>query len=324
VPVFSFDKAWNDLQQGKIPLFVLLHGDEQFLARKFVRMMRQVLQGVWGEVEYVEWDQEAQLADIYTSLETVPLGVGGRLVVVNSPADLKPYLRNKNSHVAAIFLFEKKLKKSDKSLQLVAERGWVVECLPLKGKALEKWIQAEARARKKELPASAVKYLRFLCGDNLALASQELEKACLFMGPQEPRIDVAALQAVGSRSTERSIFEFVDAVAGRKGAAAQEILSDLLAQGEPPVLLISLLSRHFLQLLEAGCLLAEGVSGGELGKVMGIHPYVGKKLQEQSRFFTIPETERILDSLLELDHAVKKGKGSPVLLIESLLGEICR
>lgn len=185
-------------------------------------------------------------------------------------------------------------------------------------------MQAEARAREKELPAAAARYLRFLCGDNLALASQELEKACLFLGPRAPQVDIATLKVVGSRSTRRSVFELVDAVAGRKGALAREILSDLLAQGEPPVLLISLLSRHFLQLLEASCFLAEGGSGRDLAKVMGVHPYVGKKLQQQSRFFTIPEIEQILDSLLELDRSVKKGKGAPILLIESFLGEICR
>lgn len=326
MPVFSFNQARDGLRGGKIPPFLFLHGEEQFLARELVRLVRRKLEKRWGEVEYVEWDEDSPAMDVYTSLTTIPLVGGGRLVVVNSPPApaLGSYLKIKNPRLAAVFLFRTRLKKNDSMVRLAAECAWVVECAPLKGKDLEQWMRAEAGSHKKKLSPSAAEYLRFLCGDNPALISHELEKACLYLGSRAREIDAVTLQEVGSRSTGRSVFELVDAVAGRKGAVALEILRDLLGQGEPPVRIIALLSRHFLQLLEAGCLLSEGVPPPNLAGVMGVHPYAGKKLQQQVRFFTIPETERILDSLLALDRMVKQGKGAFDLLLESFLGEICR
>jgi DNA polymerase-3 subunit delta len=213
----------------------------------------------------------------------------------------------------------KKLKKKD--LKDI-ENGWVVECIPLKGRELVRWLQEEAISRGNELPTAAAEYLRFSCGENPALLSQEIEKASLYLGKKQRRITVDVFQSVGSRTAGRTLFELVDAVAERKGSAAVEVLQELLAQGKPPVLLVSMLSRHYLQMLEAYWLLEEGVSPGELSGVMVVHPFVAKKLMKQIRSYHLSEIEKILDGLLELDLSLKKGKGSPELLMTSFLGTV--
>lgn len=326
MPVFSYYQARKALQEGKIPPFMFLHGEEWFLARELIRLARRKLEECWGSVEYLEWDEDSPAGDVGISLTTLPLVGGGRMVVVDSPspAALESYRQIKNPRLLAVFIFRHGLKKDDGLVHRLAESGWVVECAPLKGRELERWMQAEAESRQKRLTRTAAEYLRFSCGDNPALIRHELEKVSLYLGPRVREISTAALQQVGSRSIGRSIFDLVDAVAARKRGAAGEIMRDLIGQGESPVRLLALLSRHFLQLLEAAWLLKEGVSPAALAEVMRVHPYAGKKLQQQVRFFTLPELEKALDSFLEIDRAVKQGQGEPVLLLESLLAEICR
>jgi DNA polymerase-3 subunit delta len=55
---------------------------------------------------------------------------------------------------------------------------------------------------------------------------------------------------------------------------------------------------------------------------MGAHPFVAKKLMKQIRSYHLSEIEKILDGLLELDLSLKKGKGSPELLMTSFLGTV--
>lgn len=320
--VVTYKQAKQSLARGKFPPFLILHGEDQFQARELVRNLRECMTAHYGTVDYLEWDQEAQDVDIYTSLETIPLGATERLVVINNPAvpEIKSYLKIKNPCLVAVLMMENKLKKRDlKAL----DECWVVECSPLKGKNLINWMQDEARSKGKELPTAAAEYLRFSCGDDPALLSQEIEKASLYLGQKPRNITVGVFQDVGCRTAGRNLFELIDAVAERRGSAALEVFGELMAQGKPPVMLVSMLSRHFLQMLEASCFLREGISPQNLASVMGIHPFVAKKLTKQTRSFSLLEIERILDSILELDLTIKKGKGTPDLLIASFLGEVC-
>jgi DNA polymerase-3 subunit delta len=320
--VITYNQAKQALAMGEIPAFLVLHGEDRYQAREMIRYLRSRLEARNSSgIDYLEWDEEAVEADIYKSLVTLPLGTAERMAVINNPdvSAVKSYLKVNNPRLVAVLLMEKKLKKKD--LKDI-ENGWVVECIPLKGRELVRWLQEEAISRGNELPTAAAEYLRFSCGENPALLSQEIEKASLYLGKKQRRITVDVFQSVGSRTAGRTLFELVDAVAERKGSAAVEVLQELLAQGKPPVLLVSMLSRHYLQMLEAYWLLEEGVSPGELSGVMGAHPFVAKKLMKQIRSYHLSEIEKILDGLLELDLSLKKGKGSPELLMTSFLGTV--
>lgn len=321
--VITYNQAKNALAQGEIPAFLILHGEDRFQARELIRYLRSSLETRNNyRTEYVEWEEESQGAEIFKSLETLPLGGAVRIVVIDNPdvSALKSYLRVSNPRLVAVFLLEKKPKKKD---MIDVENGWVVECQPLKGKNLIRWLQEEAASRGKKLPTAVAEYLRFACGENTALLSQEIEKATLYLGQEQREITVGVFQDVGSRTTERTLFELVDAVAERRGSAALEVMKELLAQGKPPVLLVSMISRHFIQMLEAYWLLEEGLPPRELSGVMDVHPFVAKKLMKQLRSYHLSEIEKILEGLLELDLSLKKGRGAPDLLMAAFIGEFC-
>jgi len=321
--VISYDQAKDALNRGEIPAFLLLYGEDRFRARELIRGLRNCLQAQIDSIEYLEWGEETESRVIAESLETLPLGGAGRLVVIAYPdiSPAKPYLKVSNPRLVAVFLLEKKPGKKD--LSALDEHVWAVECKPLKGKDLSRWMQAEAASRGKELPAAAAEYLRFTCGESTALLSREIEKASLYVGQEQRRISMEVLQNTGSRTVGRTIFELVDAVAERKGDLALEVMQELLAQGKPPVLLVSLISRHFIEMLEAYWLLEEGLPPRELSEVMGLHPFAAKKLTKHLRSYRLPEIEKIMYGLLKLDLSLKKGKASPQLMITSFLGEYC-
>jgi len=325
VPVLSQFEAGQRLRRGEVPSLLLIHGEEQYLARRLLRALRARLESS-ETVDYLEWDQDAGVAELDAALTILPMGVSRRLVVARNPAAglCLPYLKlTGDPSLVLVLLFDTGLKANDKLYRAVADVGWVVDCPPLKGRALTAWVQDEARLRGKQLPGRAAEYLHFLCGDNPGLISQELDKAVLYLGEASSQVTEAVLRKTGSHTAGRSIFELVDAVAARKSEAVRGILDNLLSEGQAPVFIAAMLARHYLQLLEASLLKREGVPPQETSRLMGIHPYVAQKLHQQMASFPLPEIEDILSMLLELDRALKQGRGEPGSLLEAAVGEIC-
>ncbi len=321
----SLFETGQRLRRGEAPSLLLIHGEERYLARRLLRALRATLESS-DTVDYLEWDQDAGASELIVALTTLPLGVSRRLVVARNPAAglCLPYLKlTGDPSLVFVLLFDTGLKTNDKLYRAVADLGWVVDCPPLKGKSLIAWAQDEARLRGKQLPERAAEYLHFLCGDNPGLISQELDKAVLYLGETPPQVTEAVLRKTGSHTAGRSIFELVDAVAARKSEAVRGILDSLLSGGQAPVYIATMLARHYLQMLEASLLKRDGTSPQAISRLMGIHPYVAQKLCQQMASFPLPEIEAILSMLLELDLALKQGRGEPGLLLAAAVGEIC-
>ena len=325
MPVLSLFEANQRLRRGEVPSLLLIHGEEQFLARRLLHALRRALESS-DAIDYLEWDQDTGASALGVALTTIPFGASRRLVVARNPAAglCLPYLKlTGDSSLVLVLLFDTGLKTNDKLYRAVADLGWVVGCPPLKGKSLIAWAQEEARRRGKQLPGRAAEYLHFLCGDNPGLVSQELDKAALYLGEASSQVTEELLRKTGSHTAGRSIFELVDAVASRKSEAVREIMDNLLSEGQAPVFIATMLSRHYLQLLEASLLKREGTPPQETSRLMGIHPYVAQKLHQQMASFPLPEIEAILSMLLELDLDLKQGRGEPRLLLSAAVGEIC-
>jgi len=327
MPIFSFQAACQKLAGGSFPHFFLLTGEERYLAREFVHHLRERLEKDGELADYLELDQETAGAEFFDTLATLPLtGTKRFLVVENLPLSfLVPYLKMEDPPCYLVVLQPKQGKqqgKDQQAYQLFERKGWIVNCSPLKGKELISWVQGKARWLGKELPVSAAEYLRFLCGNDLAQMCQEIEKASLFLGSEGKVISLDVLQKIGSRSVGGSVFELVDAVVEGKREDVGEILEELWAQGVYPVLLVSLLSRHFIQLLEVVSLLEEGARPGDISRMIKLHPYAVRKLLKQGTSFSAGKIEQILGILLELDYSIKKGEGNPRVLLEATTSEI--
>lgn len=322
MPVITFQEARRRLSVGELPEVLVLQGEERFLAGELVRLLRERLSSGDEMVDCVEWDESASEEEIMTMLTSLPFGAQKRLAVLNNPgpALLTSCLKVVNPCLYLAVISNARLKTGIS--QAAEKRGWVVDCLPLRGAELKAWLQDEARSRRKELPLSAVEFLRLMCGENPAQMRQEIEKASLYLGENSRVITVQVLKQVGSRTAARNVFELVDAVAGRNEHGVRQAMEDLLDRGEPPVRLVALLARHFLMMLELVCLLEEGVLPQKLPEVMGIQPFVARKLLQQSGGFSKGALEGVLYRLLELDRSLKQGRGNPQLLLEAAMFEI--
>ncbi|MGB9791116.1 MAG: DNA polymerase III subunit delta [Thermacetogeniaceae bacterium] len=324
MPLLTYYDARRRLEKGELPSLLLLQGEDRFLQREIIMGLRRCLERGYGYLDWLELEGASAEAEIRQMLAIAPFGSGKRLLVLHDTpaAAVEAYLEAASPSTVLVLIPRERLQPSHKAFRLLVERGWVVDCSPLRGKDLVRWIAEEARFWKKEISPSAAEYLRFVCGDQLERMCREIEKASLYLGDDGRTITTEVLKEICSFTHQRSVFELASAVADGKTDLVREILSEISAKGEPPVLVVTLLSRYFLQLLEMACLLEEGVRPQKLPEAMGIQVFLARRMYQQLRSLSMEKLEWIIDCLLDLDVAIKQGRGNPQLLLESGVVEI--
>ena len=98
---------------------------------------------------------------------------------------------------------------------------------------------------------------------------------------------------------------------------------ELLKQGEKEFMIAYMLARQFRLILETKLLTAKGYTQGQLPQILQAKSFVISKALKQGRKFSIEKLAQIMSKLLDLDVAIKTGKGNPKLLLETTIADLC-
>src|SRR5207247_8158233 len=98
-------------------------------------------------------------------------------------------------------------------------------------------------------------------------------------------ITVEDVRKLSAQVQEARIFDLTDARAQRKRKQALDILHDLLADGEPPLKLISTITSQVRSLLLVKELADNGLRISQIVSATGMAPFVAEKaLRQMGRF----------------------------------------
>jgi DNA polymerase III delta subunit len=270
--------------------------------------------------------------EIAEKVATSTMFGGGTLVVVAEPAPLvstKPLAARLTETLAAIapgnglaFLDSvdgtaRRPASLEALRNAVAAAGGEVREFPAPTRdQMARWIGDRAREREIRISPAAAALLAERVGANVRerdvdrrrqgeLAVAELEKLAIYrldgqIGPD----DVKALVA---EAVPGSTWAFLDAVGMRRAHEAAE-LAERLDDVPGPVLVVHL-HRRIKELIEISDMLAAGAPAAAIIRTLKLNPYRAEKLAEQARTWTLPELERALEGLLELDGVLKGREG---------------
>lgn len=187
---------------------------------------------------------------------------------------------------------------------------------------LADWIVSRVEEKGGRIEFSAANDLAMFVGADLRSIDNELEKLFTYRaGEMIRRQDVQALVAP---MQEQSIFELVDAMGKRDVSTSLRLLHDQLSHNAQPLYLLAMIARQFRLLLQVRDLAGRGLSVEDIRAQLGLHPFVVRKILEQSRNFSIDQLESIYRRLLETDIAMKTGQGDPGVNLDVLVVEITK
>ena len=215
-------------------------------------------------------------------------------------------------------------------LAALAEHARVRNFPRLPAQRLEGWIAARAKAQGITLEPAALRLLAESAPQEVgedggwhALWSlaNDLEKLALYAGGRA--VTAEDVRRLVSAAAETNVFAFVDAVVERRGEEAVRRLSDLLADGQPPPVLLTMLVRGYRQLVVYTDLATGGARPEEIGRRLNVPAgWRLDHLRDQARRYQPDRLAAIYARILSADRSVKRGEADETAALEILTAEL--
>ena len=314
----------DEIDKGNFAPVYFVHGKERYLVEQLVAKLRAAL--VTGPMAGFNFrrfgGKEAKGAEISAEARAVPMMASHRLVVVDEAdkldaADweaLEGYLAAPAAEATLVFVAEKfDLRRS--VFSRANKRKEVHAAEPLTERSLPAFVRSRAKERGVTLGPGADSAIAAAVGADAAAIDDAVVRLGLYAGQDGTAREEDVVEVV-TAVRQRSVFELVDAIGGRKRADAVALLERLLAAREEPLRLLALLARHYRQLLAARIETHRGAGEAEIASRLGVHPFVAKKLAAQCGRFSGAELETALARLARADLDLKSSRRPANLILE--------
>lgn len=245
--------------------------------------------------------------------------------------------------------------KRKKIYKVIAEAGVVHEFVRVKKEGVRKeMLQKEAQklleSCGKKMSPAAWNALGRKTGFDFRRSMSELEKLISFVGDRT-LVDKDDVEEAVGRTKEDDIFALTNALSEKNQLAALDALKNLLDQGNPHMLILTMITREIRLLLQARTLVDSGklpkfshsmeygwfqnglypafnalnTSGVKReGLIFGQHPYSVYNALRNCVRFTTDRLIALTEELLKLERSLKtSGTSNPRLLLENFLIKSC-
>jgi DNA polymerase-3 subunit delta len=329
----EIERVKESVVKEKIPPVYLWYGEDRFLIQEALQVLKSF---------YFMTDPSGSGIELVSAKELSPDGIierantmsffANRLVVVEEvsyfqdgqTADLEPfwdYFSNPNPSTCLLFIAGS-VHRGRKFYKALDRVGEILEfCVPKRPQEWLVWVQSELKAREKSMDTQVASQFIEWAGHHPGVISQELDKLVIFVGERQ-KITLEDIKTITPRAMEASIFDLLDAVAGRTAAKALQTLHEVLRE-EHPLKVLALLVRQVRLLLGCNALRRRGGNVTEVSSMLGVSPYEGQKVWQQSARMSMEQLVKALSECLNTDLTLKTGGGDPGLLLEMMIIKFC-
>ena len=315
------------IRSQTFPALLLLHGAEPYLLN---RLLQQLLDAIVPEAErdfnlQIFHARETAPDVIIDNSRTFPVFAQRRAVVVRGVDKFKaadfdaflPYISDPVPETCLILVAEK-IDRRKKFFQSVQKQGELVEFKKLYDNQIPSFVKEQVVNAGFRITEDAMAEFSRRSGTNLQEIVGELEKLFQYCGDKQI-VDVEEVRAIVSNTRVDSVFDMTNALGQRKPGEALSLLRRLFDDSIAPLMILSMLTRHFRQLWMARELLDNGAGRADISRTVGVNPYFVDGLMAQCRLFDRAQYRMAFERFLATDLALKSGGGQPEALLEGLL-----
>jgi DNA polymerase-3 subunit delta len=330
MPRLHITALWKRLAQGQIDPCYFFCGEETYLMQEYIATLAErVLDAAPRDFNYDILSTETDTLEEALSLaRTLPMMATHRVVVLhglqqlrkNDWPSLERYLEQPSSSTALICSSNTADQK--KAPAALWQRAVTVECQRLEGTRLQEWAAQTVAQRGYHLAPAALRALLHDQAADLQTIKQEIEKLCTYAG-DNTEISLTDIQAVTQSSRLHSIFALSDALGARQVGPAFTLIEHLLDQGEPPLVILSLMVRHVRLLWSSKQLGQQRYDTPAIAKALGLPLTVCRQLVAQSQHFSPAHLREMYTAALEADRTFKSTNKPPQAILEALILQVC-
>ncbi len=328
----SLRELQSIIQAGKIPGLFLLYGQESYFIDEAVRLISDAVvpQDSRDFNLTLYYGRDFKPTAVVEQAMTYPAFATRRLVLIKglheASADqldgLLSYVEDPAPETVLVMTAEK-IDARRKIFQTIKKSGTSIEFKKLYDNQLPAFVRELSQSQGITLTGGALKLFCKRVGTHLAEVQGEMDKLVSYLGERDiaEESDVAA---VVSNTRVESVFDLTDALGQGDVSAALKLLHCILSEGEAPLMILAMITRHFRQMWKIRELVAQQVPQGDLPRRVGISPYFLKGVMQQAQRFDNTDYRTIFMRCLATDMALKSSGGEPRMQLEGLILEIAR
>jgi len=338
----SYTDFMKELEKDALKPVYLFYGTEMYLMDHAVEKLRaEKINEAYADFNWNVYDgATSEIDEILGSSETLPFFDETKVVLVkNAPFfnatknrltqatedALLEYLKSPASSTILVFMGSGKPDKRKKLYKNLAKTGKAVEYGKLDDRTYPKWIQKVLKDAGKSIDNRTLQflmeqtaYLDYGSEKTLHDVQNMLQKVIGYSGQRE-EITQNDIETMIDKPLEKSIFDMVDSLGSNKTDAAFRISHKLFTEGEPPIKVMAMVTRHFRLLLKTKLYMEEGYTPTTLSSKLKLPAFVVKKNAAQIRPFSKKRLQYMLNACLETEFAMKTGQSEGRLAIETLM-----
>lgn len=313
-----------ELDRGHFCPVYLILGPEEYTRRSTLRTIRaSVLAGDAADFNFAEFAAGASMREVLEVAETFPMMAPRRLVtaeIEKIPAPqqelLTAYVR-RPSPKTVLVLLARELDRRTGFYRFLAEKTCIVEAPRLKGYAMVRWAEDYVRRRGLRASSASITKIVDLAGSDLMSLVNEIEKLALYGGGNT--IPDAAVDELVQKTRQHGIFELTGAIGMRDRRKALMLLGNLIEGGEPPLLILAMMARHFRQTIIALEMMRRGRRRQEIGRAAQVPAFALKAFLEQARATGLDTARRMYVSLAGIDTRFKSSTVDERMILEDFV-----
>jgi DNA polymerase III subunit delta len=327
LPAQTFDQLEFEISRGKFcPIYLFLGQEEYLLRQAIVGLKEKAVPAEARSFNVIVCSARDAGADrIIAEANTYPMMSPRRLVLVTDIHELPPEELEAISAYAAspqvktvLVLVAPEVDRRTSFYKRMSDLACVVEFAKLKGAGLERWAESQLSRRGYRIAPLALKKLVDFAGSDLLTLASEIEKLILYSG-KEKQIQDSAVDLLVPASRQHGVFELTGAMGRRDRKTALRLLGNLLESGEPPLVLLTMMARHFRQVIIAKELLAEGRQAREIGRIAQVPEFALAEFLRQAQNFELDMARNLYQRLARMDRSFKSSSPDERMMMEQLI-----
>lgn len=326
----SLHELKNILQAGSLPGLILLYGQESYFVEEGLQAIRNaVVRQEDRDFNLTQFHgRDFKANDVVEQARTFPVFADRRLVIIKNvheaSADqldgLQSYIEDPVPETVLLLTAEK-IDARRKIYQVLKKTGTAIEFKKIYENQLPTFVRDLAKTLNVTLTGEGLKLFCKRVGTNLIEVQGELEKLVGYLGDRD-LADENDVAAIVSDTRIESVFDLTDALGQGDISTALKLLDRLLSEGQAPLMVLAMMTRHFRQMWKIKELTAQKVPQNEFPKRVGVSPYFLKGLLQQASRFSNQHYRQVFDQFLITDLALKSSGGDPKMFLEKLVLEI--
>lgn len=319
----------SDIKNGQFKNAYLICGEEEYLKLNYKNQMIKAIVGDDTMNLGIYEGKNIDINEVIDSAETFPFFAEHRLIVMDSTGlfksggeELAEYM--KKIPETTIFLFiESDVDKRSKMYKAVKSAGYICEINRQTEQDIAVWAARIFDNDGKKITKANMSYLIANVGTDMEVLSREIEKLITFAWDKNV-VSKEDIDAVCIKQLNVRIFDMIDAISVKNQKKTLDCYYELIAEKEPPMRILFMISRQFNLMLQAKDLSGRGMNKDQIATTMGVQGFIAGKCINQSRNFTVADLKMGLAESVKTEEMIKSGTMDENIGVEMLLVKYSR